>query len=211
MKYNEKKLQELANQVIKYLYKNFYSGVFVYHNHKRDIILPEYYNADTDTFVSVFDTYEDIQNEEQGAASKHILSIAFRSPVYLKDVQGFKKLISEYDLTFQTNGNCITLIPDENSDIEDYAYENKEMSDNSRLVINSDTVNVFPEIRNIAIAWYQIASLTGKQNTVSKGILFRYKDKDYLLAVTDNHAWIKTRFYAISALTRLGATDICFE
>lgn len=216
-KYNREKIYELAGKIMTLIYQEDLSGsdVRIYHNNEMDYLDDKYFNQKDNTYARVYEAYVNIHScHMTGVAKKHILSIslsdnlkyAFNNPYGF--TQNFKEIINQYELDYQITGSCLTLVPQK--DINDYEYDDFEKYTDERFTITSCTLNIFPEIRNIILAWYEIARLTTKSERQGKGITFTYNNEEYFMASDDSIACKETKSYPMLALQRLGATDVCY-
>lgn len=189
MKLTKIKIEEMANEIIKYLKKNgLADDVCIYFNNKR-VRIGESWDREKKEFVPYEKVDENISPLDyfEYANEKHILSMSFEGALYERVNYGntdkFDEIFKKYGLYYeQGHAWNLSAYPDtiDYDEIEYTSYEKEP----EPIEIYSHTEDAPVEILVIKHMWDKLSETTvhlGGSCVVSDGFKFEYKGKKYFM------------------------------
>ena len=221
MKMTRKDIENLAEEVIRFLQKReMDSDVILYFNNKR--ILLNYGNDKEiiEEDVSPFD-YFDYANHY------HILSMSFEGGLYealnYGDYDGgwatqekLTDLFDKYDLYYELGNAWNLSLYKGDGNYDDIEYTSYETKPEPEFIYHHKE-NVLPELKEIMRKWYELSTETGDCGccVIGEGMTFDYKGKEYKMAACSPYqgegSWIPHVEVVKEMLKDIGATNIVWN
>lgn len=214
-KLTKKRIEEMANDIANYCYKNNYGDVILYYNNKRRFI--DYYGHERDEIQENINPHDYMEY----VAYDHILSISSEGGLDLEheafyvEKGGIEEIFNKYGCYSELGTGWYTSLYPEKSDME-VEYTIYDRPRKTHYIYRHNLNEFLPELQKLIEIFDREISNCRKTNSccvIGDGIKFDYKDKSYFFSTNYNQS--ESPSEVISSLKRylfsIGAENIKYN